>query len=112
MGNKRDFFRLDFYDVAVEVQVEEVIYHGRVRDISGNGIGIYLQENVELKECVIRFTLQEEPFQLAAFLIRKKYTGHGETLYACTFPAIEEKVQSKLMSTLLKLDVQARKKEQ
>lgn len=110
MGNKRQFFRVDFYDVEVTAIAQREKHHGRIRDLSGNGISFYLQDKVDFTECIVEFALEKQTYTLDAVLIRREYTAFGEYVYACTFTSIDERTQSGMMSILLKLDAKRRKK--
>ena len=110
MQNHRQFFRVRLFDEPVILQSEHGFYHGIIRDLSGNGISLYLGEDIEFEECIVEFTLKDEHYVLSAKKVRKEKTSYGEYIYACTFTNLPEKTQSTILSLLLRLDAIRRKK--
>lgn len=106
MSNKREYFRVNIFNVKIRIENEIQRMNGRIRDISGNGISIYTTKELKEEEpYVIEFELKEEYFILATRLVRKEPKIDGEFIYAFTYENIEPKEQEKLMKILFQMEI-------
>lgn len=104
MDNKREFFRLDVFNIAIEAIIRKERFKGTIRDVSGNGVSFYMYDDIGFVHCELRFALGKEEFTVPASLIRKKREKDGRTFYACTYRELPDKIQAKISSQLLRLD--------
>lgn len=109
MDNKRNFFRVDFYDIDFDIFINGLTYHAQLRDISGNGVSFYLNENINFRNCSIKLTLNDFTYKINAYLVRKREFHQERFIYACKFLDLDEKLESKLTSSLLKIEALRRK---
>lgn len=112
MQNKREFFRLDLYNMDVELLIGKEKYKGKVRDLSGNGISFILEDDVIFKECKVKFELKETHFHIDAQFVRRKIEREYpfQAIYACTFNTLKDSEKGKISSILLQMDAIRRRK--
>jgi c-di-GMP-binding flagellar brake protein YcgR len=123
MNNKRNFFRVNLYNVPVEMlilevnhqkQAGELFYKGKILDVSGNGIAVILENKIpyEAEEKIVLrifFTIEKQPFTFEAEVVRVTERTKLETIYAAKYIHASEKEQEKLSSILFKIDAKRKK---
>lgn len=110
MDNRRNFFRLDLYNVEAWLDIEGTRHKGRLLDISGNGLKWCINKDLAFENAYVEFQLGMKDYSLVCELIHKKPREGKEVSYACRFSSIDEKTQSQLVSELLKMDAKRRRK--
>lgn len=111
MENKREFFRIAIYEAPVTISVGRTKIQGEIRDISGNGIGLYCKEDWETeKEIRVTFKLNEIEFTFQAKIVRKEIETLGRKSYGCKFLHQSEKEKANLSSQLFRMDANRKKK--
>lgn len=115
MENKRNFFRVDIYGMAVVVLITRdgvrESYEASLRDVSGSGISFYLSSSIKLEEGEtpwVDFVLKGDSFQSETEVVRKQ-ENNTKSLYACEFLNLSERESAKISAILLKLDAVRRK---
>lgn len=110
MDNRREFFRIAVLEIEMVACIDGETHRGKLRDLSGSGVSFYLGREIEFDKAMITFRLENDSFEEEISLIRKEYTQFGDYLYACHFVELEEKIQSRMLSTLLRWDALRRNK--
>lgn len=111
MDNHREFFRITVYEAPVTIADGSYKVQGDIRDISGNGIGIYCNMNWDLeKEIQVTFQLNETEFTFQAKIVRKEIGTMGRKSYGCKFLHQSEKEKANLSSQLFRMDANRKKK--
>lgn len=108
--NKRNFFRISLYEIAVDVILSKKTTRAIIKDISGNGMSFFTKEKIAFDICEVYFKINQKIYHLDAKLIRKEDVKFGEYTYAVNFIRISEKTKTALTSELLKIDAKRRKK--
>jgi hypothetical protein len=110
VSNKRGFFRLSIYNEELILTNNGVEYQGKLKDISGNGLSFYLEEEIYFDTAFVKFSLSNVEYSVQCRFIRREEISVNEFSYACQFMTLNQKKQSKLMSTLIRMDALRRRK--
>lgn len=110
MDNRREFFRIAVLEIEMAAHISGEKHRGKLRDLSGSGVSFYLGKEIDFDKATVEFQLEDDSFEEEISLIRKEYTQFGDYLYACHFIGLDDKTQSRMLSTLLRWDALRRYK--
>lgn len=105
---KRRFFRIEFYTLPATITFNGRTMEVQVKDISGNGIGFYSDEELEFDVCTIEFSVKKETFICSVQKVRGFKSDHAY-LNGCQFLNLSEKDRKRLSSLLFRIDAERRR---
>lgn len=112
--NRRDFFRLNLYQINVVITVLGDLYENipsktycaKIRDLSGGGISFYTNEPLIYTPddlITVTFEVLNTVFQEQVSIVRYQKENRLYYSYACQFNNIDQQKQDRLISVVFRL---------